>query len=185
MLTITPPVVNSARIDNKDPESQQVSSQSQRQQTRQVRNLKKGAMALVCAAAAGTTLRALTAHHMANPTNHNTARILMPDTGNSTCPEGFSRFNKAASLKAAKLGAGIGFGLIPGIGIVGAGATVQFLKMDYECAAMTALGVSIAGGVGSFASIPIAALLLHAATTIKDGTCLEKSKNTLNTGGRG
>lgn len=174
-----------ATLNTIDIENQSASKPNQNSERGIGRNLRKGALALICAATAGATLRELATQHIHNPPNIHPARILMPDTGNTTCPEGTYRFDKASQLKRAKIGAGIGIGLIPGLAIAGMGASVLFLKLDQEIAATSALFLGIGCGVGSLASIPITASMLAAAKTTKDGTCIKKNNNPDNSGGRG
>lgn len=183
MIGTNPAAVNSAPLNTKDPESQNTIGTDQNPQSKHCRSLRKGAIVLICAAAAGATLRALAASHSNRPPYNHTGRILTPDTANSTsCPEGTYRFNKASQLKRAKIGAGIGIGLIPGLALTSAAASVHFLTINQECAATTAMFLTGTFLVGSMASVPITAGILASAKSTKDGSCVKKN-NYYNFGG--
>jgi len=186
MIGTNPAALNSATPNTKDPESQNTIGPDQNLQGKHGRSLRKGALVLICAATAAATLRALAASHSNSPPYNHNGRILTPDTANSTsCPEGTYRFNKASQLKRAKIGAGIGIGLIPGLALTSGVASVHLLTINQECAATTFMFLTGTFLVGSMASIPITAGILASTKSTKDGSCVKKNNNYNFGGSRG
>ena len=184
--------VNKAPIKAKDLENQHTVTPELHQQKNRGWNLKKGAFALVCAATAGVTLREVATQHF-NSTHHGHAgRMLVPDEGNSTfnnstlgnstlgnstadnttCPDGYYRFDKAATLKTAKVSGILGMGVFPSIGLI---AIVEALlsKVDDDANTWTC---PIIGGaiIGAITFSVGAAISFHQANTREDGTCIER-----------